>query len=123
MKKGRNFLQKSKKGSRKALQQNDIKTLKENSDIFSFILHHNFNNSLSSNKFPKYFKKADITPIFKKDEHFLKTSYRPISILPTVSKIYERRLYDQINEYFQPLSQNYNGISLKDIVRNNAYWL
>ena len=91
--------------SRKASQQNDIpvKMLKGNSDISSYILHHNFNNSLFSNEFPKYLKKADITPVFKKDEKFVKTKYRPVSILPTVSKIYERCLYDQINEYFQPL--------------------
>ena len=91
--------------SRKASQQNDIpvKILKVNSDICSYILHHNFNNSLFSNEFPKYLKKADITPVFKKDEQFLKTNYRPVSILPTVSKIYERCLCDQINEYFQPL--------------------
>ena len=91
--------------SRKASQQNDIpvKILKVNSDICSYILHHNFNNSLFSNEFPKYLKKADITPVFKKDEKFLKTNYRPVSILPTVSKIYERCLYDQINEYFQSL--------------------
>ena len=77
--------------SRKASQQNDIpvKILKENSDICSYILHHNFNNSLFSNKFPKSLKRADITPVFKKDEKFLKTNYRPISILPTVSKIYK----------------------------------
>ena len=91
--------------SRKASQQNDIpvKILKGNSDICSYILHHNFNNSVFSNEFPKYLKKADITPVFKKDEKFLKTNCRPVSILPTVSKIYERCLYDQINEYFQPL--------------------
>ena len=90
--------------SRKASQQNDIpvKILKGNSDICSYILHHNSNNSLFSNKFPKYLKKADINPVFKKDEKFLKTNYRPVSILPTVSKNYERCLYDQINEYFQP---------------------
>ena len=37
--------------SRKASQQNDIpvKILKGNSDISSYILHHNFNNSLFSN--------------------------------------------------------------------------
>ena len=64
--------------SRKASQQNDIpvKILKENSDICSYILHHNFNKSLFSNKFPKYLKRADITPIFNKDEKFLKTNYR-----------------------------------------------
>ena len=65
--------------SRKASQQNDIpvKILKGNSDVCSYILHHNFSNSLFSNKFPKYLKKADITPVFKKDEKFLKTNYRP----------------------------------------------
>ena len=91
--------------SRKASQQNyiPVQILKGNSDICSYILHHNFNNSLFSNKFLKYLKKADTTPVFKKDEKFLKTNYRPISILPTASNIYERCLYDQINEYFQPL--------------------
>ena len=91
--------------SRKASQQNDIpvKILKGNSDICSYILHHNFNSSLFSNKFPKYLKKADTNPVFKKDEKFLKTNYKPVSILLTVSKIYERCLYDQINQYFQPL--------------------
>ena len=33
----------------------------------------------------------------------MKANYRPVSILLTVSKIYERCLYDRINEYFQPL--------------------
>ena len=91
--------------SRKASQQNDIpvKVLKGNSGICSYILYHNFNNSVFSNKLPKYLKKADITPVFKKDEKFMKTNYRPVSILRTISKIYERCLYDQINEYFQPL--------------------
>ena len=64
------------------------------SDICFYILHHNFNNSLFSNKFPKYLKKADITSVFKKDKKYLKTNYRPVSLLPTVSKIYERCLFD-----------------------------
>ena len=58
-------------------------------------MHHNFSNSLFS-------KKADVTLVFIKEKKFLKTNYRPVSILPTVSKIYERCLYDEINEYFQP---------------------
>ena len=61
-----------------------------------------FNNSLFGNRFPKYLWKADITPVFKKDKTILKTSYRPVSILAIVSKIYERCLYNQINYYSQP---------------------
>ena len=39
----------------------------------------------------------------RKMKIFLKTNYKPVSILPNVSKNYERCSYDQINEYFQPL--------------------
>ena len=72
----------------KATQQYDIpiKILKENSEIFSYILYHNFNNSLFSKVFPNSLKKADITPIFKKDEKFWQNNYRPVSILPSVFK-------------------------------------
>ena len=56
-----------------AAQQHDIliKILKENSEIFSYILCQNFNNSVFSKVFPSSLKKADITP-FKKDEIFWK---------------------------------------------------
>ena len=53
----------------KAAQQCDIpiKILKEISEIFSYILCHNFNNSLCSKVFPSSLKKADITPVYKKE--------------------------------------------------------
>ena len=89
----------------KATQRYDIpiKILKENSETFSYILCHNFNNSLFSKVFPSSLKKADITPVHKKDEKFLKNNYRSVSFLLSVSNIYERCIYDQINGYFQPL--------------------
>ena len=40
---------------------------------------------------------------FKQDEKFLKNNCRPVSILPSVPKIYERCIYDQINDHFHPL--------------------
>ena len=89
----------------KATQQYDIpiKILKENSEIFSWILCRNFNNSLFSKVFPDSLKKVETTPVFKKDEKCLKNNYRLVSILPSVSKIYERCIYDQINDYFHSL--------------------
>ena len=91
----------------KATQKYDIsiKILKKNSEILSYILYHNFNfnNSLFSKVFPNNLKKADITPVFKKDEQFLKNNYRSVSILPSVSKIYEHCPYNQINDYFHSL--------------------
>ena len=89
----------------KATRQCDIpiNILKEYSEIFSYILRHNLNNSLFSKAFSNSLKKAGITPVFKKDEKVLKNKYRPVSILPSVSKIYKRCIYEQINDYFHPL--------------------
>ena len=52
-----------------------------------------------SKKFPIHLKNADITPMFKKLERILKKNYRPVSILPTVSKIFERLMQEQINSF------------------------
>ena len=43
---------------------------------------------------------ADVTPIHKRDDKTDKTNYRPISILPNLSKVYERLMYNQISPYF-----------------------
>ena len=48
-------------------------------------------------------KYADVTPIHKKDDKTDKENYRPISILPNLSKVYERLMYNQIYPYFNLL--------------------
>ena len=48
-------------------------------------------------KFPDQLKKADVSPVFKKGNHNDKTNYPPVSILPSLSKIYQRLIYNQIN--------------------------
>ena len=60
--------------SRKTSQQNDIpvKILKEDSDICSYIVHHNFNNFLFSNKFPKYLKREIKLRLLRKMKNFRK---------------------------------------------------
>ena len=55
-----------------------------------------YNDSVLNYTFPDLLKMADITPAHKKDETTLKNNYRPISILPSVSKLFERIMYDQI---------------------------
>ena len=42
-------------------------------------------------------------PVFKKDYRTDKKNYRPISILPNISKISERCINKQLEEYFQAL--------------------
>ena len=55
---------------KKASQITDIplKIIKENVDIISHFLYHNFNNSLSCSTFPTGMTYADVTPIHTKDD-------------------------------------------------------
>ena len=88
-----------------ATQSDDIPTkiTKTNSDIFCRFFQANFNNAIELTTFPQQLKYADVKPVFKKDSRTDKKNYRPISILPNVSKIYKRCINKQLEEYFQAL--------------------
>ena len=62
------------------------------------------NQSLKSGIFPSQLKIAKVTPIYKKDDKKIITNYRPISVLPVVSKVFETVNYEQLSDYF--LSNN-----------------
>ena len=73
--------------------------IKENYDIFTLKLLNDFNHAITYSIYPDNFKNADITPAHKGSDNTDKSNYRPVSILPSISKIYERLLYSQINAY------------------------
>ena len=50
--------------------------------------------------FPNSLKIAKVTPIFKKENNKLITNYRPISVLPVISKIFETVISEQLSDYF-----------------------
>ena len=58
------------------------------------------NQSLSTGIFPDKLKIAKILPIYKKEENNIFDNYRPISLLPTLSKVFERIVYNQLYSYF-----------------------
>ena len=95
--------------SKKACQEHDIpvKLIKSNKELFSHFIYHHFNNSLFSSNFSSNLKAADILPThIKKDQTDIE-NYRPISILPTLSKIYERWMYDKMYKYFYQILSKY----------------
>ena len=59
-------------------------------------LTHIFNLSFTTGVFPNKLKIAKVIPIFKKDEPNLYENYRPISVLPCLSKIIERLMFNRI---------------------------
>ena len=59
-----------------------------------------WNEEILLNKnFPENLKLVDVTPIFKKKDKTFVENYRPVSVLPTVSKIFERIMQKQITDY------------------------
>ena len=73
--------------------------LKECVDIYLPFLTDGRNKTFIDNYFPKGLKKGEIIAIYKKDDLLRKESYRPVSLLPHVSKIFERLIDKQINDY------------------------
>ena len=86
----------------KASQFSDIpiKIIKENLDVFADFLYTNINSSFKSSSFPSCLKMADMTPLHKKGKKDLKENYRPISILPVFSKVFERSMFGQMSSFF-----------------------
>ena len=58
-----------------------------------------FNFYIDEGSFLNSLKQADITPVHKKDDTNDKSKYRPVSILPSLPKAFEKCLYDRIYAY------------------------
>ena len=70
-----------------------------NSTIFNCHLYLSLNSGINIDAW----KKARVTPIFKSENRQKCENYRPISILRIISKIFEKKVFDQLYEH---LSQN-----------------
>ena len=78
-----------------------------------------YNDSKNESKFPGSLKMAGISPVHKKDDLSSKTNYRPVSILPSISKIFERDMCNQIYIWMNICHIFYVAF-VKAIVRNTV---
>ena len=92
-------------GKKKATGLDDLsaKVLKIIKKPYLCHLTRMINRMLEDSTFPKYMKNARVTPIYKKEDPLLKKYYRPVSVLPIRSKIFERAMVDQLDDYFRVL--------------------
>ena len=58
------------------------------------------NQMLTTGIFPDAFKVSKVIPLYKKGDSSLLANYRPTSLLPTISKIFEKVIHDQLYDYF-----------------------
>ena len=65
------------------------------------VLTHIINLSISQQTFPLLWKKAKVIPLHKKDEVLYAKNYRPVSLLPVLSKVLERCVFVQMVTYLE----------------------
>ena len=73
--------------------------LKSTVDIQLPFITNNIDLSIEKGYFPEELKLAEVSSIFKRKDGLEKENYRPVSVLPHLSKVVERNMYHQINDY------------------------
>ena len=85
----------------KDLSNLDVAFAKKHMITLAKPLTHLINTSMVSGKFPEEWKQARVIPIFKSGAVDLVSNYRPISILPVLSKILEKIVAKQLTAYLE----------------------
>ena len=76
------------------------KFVKDGAEQISLPISHLVNLSIHTNKIPSDLKSARVVPIYKKGSKTDPGNYRPVSVLSIISKVLERAVYNQLNNYF-----------------------
>ena len=64
------------------------------------------NKSIEAGYLPDSLKLANVTPVFKSVDPLDKSNYRPLNILPLLSKVYEKVIYNQLSDYSNSFLNN-----------------
>ena len=83
------------------------KIIKSNYETCATVLTPIYNECIKNALFPEKMKLADITPVHKKDDVTNVKNYRPISVLPSTSKVFERLLQTEINGFISTYLSKY----------------
>ena len=84
------------------------KILKDSSEDCSIVLRNISNfEILGKQYFSQNLKLADVTPVYKKKDPTLAENYRPVSVLLSVSKVFERIIQNQIKNYVDEILSPY----------------
>ena len=77
------------------------RVIKHNANFLVEILCHLVNYSFTSGGFPSQLKTAKVIPIFKKGKMTEMTNYRPVSVLPVFSKIFELAMKCRLDKFLK----------------------
>ena len=75
------------------------KVLKDSVHLIAPSLMDIFNLSISTKIFPEDLKVLKVVPVYKSGERESLNNYRPIAVLPTIARVFEKLLYGQLYSY------------------------
>ena len=89
-----------------------------------------FNTSLERSLFPDLWKIARVSPIFKDGDKTEKSNYRTISVLPVVSRLFEKLVFKQLYQYLNDncfITSNQSGFrkfhsTITCLLKNTDDW-
>ena len=77
-----------------------------------------FNQAVTTREFPSNLKNAVVTPVFKKNNPLSKENYRPVSVLPIISKLFEKLMQNQINLHKKYFCRHTCVVTVRDLIVN-----
>lgn len=94
-----NIIRNLKTSTAKDIDDFQIKPIKYTSDLLAPILTHIFNLCLSQAVFPRKMQVARVTALHKKGNKNDMANYRPVSILPVMSKVLEKVILQRFTDF------------------------
>ena len=79
------------------------RALKEGYPSLSRLICSLINQIITRREIPSIWKHGEVLPFLKSGDAMDKTNYRPVTILPAISKVFEKCLCPQLTSYFETI--------------------
>ena len=78
-----------------------VTILKDSLDFYAVHLTNSVNRSFQTSVLPQKLKQPEVITLYKKLDPLNKENYRPVSLLPHLSKVFDRKIYKQRSSYME----------------------
>ena len=96
------------------------KIVRENLNIFATFLVKDINSCIKKGEFFDNLETDEMTPAFKKGDKHDKSNHRPLSIVPILSKVYEKCLYKETKNYMENILSEIQYSFKKALMQKSA---
>ena len=81
--------------------------IKESANAIAGPIAAIMNHSIRTGQYPSRWKLGQVTPLFKKDDELNISNYRPVTVLPALTNVFERLLSAQMGDFYQNILSEY----------------